>query len=171
MNLPFWARLFPFLAVLPQASAHASHMRRRFGQRRALLACRARQRTRAASSNSSSSSQRTRIAHESSFRPASRAACLPRTAAYSSCIEQYSRTVRGQLARTLGCDTVCTFFETHPHGRMFQHQNVWWRKCSQSRTYFRFGLRWRHKEHDYRNKYLALVQQVYFASLVLCGFR
>jgi hypothetical protein len=120
---------------------------------------------------SSSSSQRTRIAHASSFRPASRAACLPRTAAYSSCIEQYSRTVRGQLARTLGCDTVCTFFETHPHGRMFQHQNVWWRKCSQSRTYFRFGLRWRHKEHDYRNKYLALVQQVYFASLVLCGFR
>ena len=46
---------------------------------------------------SSSSSQRTRIAHESSFRPASRAACLPRTAAYSSCIEQYSRTVRGNL--------------------------------------------------------------------------
>ena len=51
LNLPFWARLFPFLAVLPQASAHASHMSRRFGQRRALLACRAPQRTRAASSN------------------------------------------------------------------------------------------------------------------------
>ncbi len=125
-----WTHFFPFLAVLPQASSHASHMRRRFGQGRvALLACRA---------------------------------------PYSSCIEQYSRTCVANLLAPWVVTPFALFLkrtdmEGCSNSRTFGGGN----KCSQSRTYFRFALRWRLIENRFL---LDVTPQIYERSCLLRGW-